>query len=94
VEGCVGGSAQRARCHAVHLVGGYLANIACVTLARRQSPFRIEGQADVALGRQFFVAHGLGEEVCASRTTGLDVVLLTQSRAGGSPGEVDGLPLP
>ena len=51
-------------CHPVHLVGGYLADVAHVTLARRQSPFRIEGQADVGLGQQFFVAHGLGKEVC------------------------------
>ena len=29
----------------------------------RQSPLRIEGQADVGLGQQLLVAHGLGEEV-------------------------------
>ena len=47
----------------VDLVGGDLADVHHVLLAWRQPPFRIEGEADVGLGQQFLVAHGLGEEV-------------------------------
>ncbi len=51
------------RCDRVDLACGDLADVVQVALAWRQSPFRIEGEADVGLGQQFFVAHGLSEEV-------------------------------
>ena len=66
-------------CHPVDLVGGDLANVAHVTLARRQPPLRIEGQADVGLGQQLFIAHGLGKEVCVP---GLQIEDDVQPRRG------------
>ena len=49
--------------HPVDLVGGDLSDVVHVLLARGQSPFWVEGQADMRLSEELFVTLGLGEEV-------------------------------